>query len=56
MRVSMLPRKSAKLNPVGSNGILTVSAIGIAVRLSLRTRLTLIPQIADAAQNKKEAA
>ena len=26
----------------GSNGILTVSAIGIAVRLSLRTRLTLI--------------
>lgn len=26
----------------GSNGILTVSAIGIAVRLSLRARLTLI--------------
>ena len=26
----------------GSNGILTVSAIGIAIRLSLRTRLTLI--------------
>ena len=26
----------------GSNGILTVSAIGLAVRLSLRTRLTLI--------------
>ena len=26
----------------GSNGILTVSAIGIAVRLILRTRLTLI--------------
>ena len=25
----------------GSNGILTVSAIGLAVRLSLRTRLTL---------------
>ena len=26
----------------GSNGILTVSAIGLAVRLSLRSRLTLI--------------
>ena len=26
----------------GSNGILTVSAIGLAVRLNLRTRLTLI--------------
>ena len=26
----------------GSNGMLTVSAIGLAVRLSLRTRLTLI--------------
>ena len=30
------------VTPEGSNGILTVSAIGIAVRLSLRTRLTLI--------------
>ncbi len=30
------------VTPIGSNGILTVSAIGIAVRLSLRTRLTLI--------------
>ena len=28
--------------PIGSHGILTVSAIGLAVRLSLRTRLTLI--------------
>ena len=27
--------------PWGSNGILTVSAIGLAVRLNLRTRLTL---------------
>ena len=30
------------VTPEGSNGILTVSAIGIAVRLSLRTRLILI--------------
>ena len=30
------------ITPNGSNGILTVSAIGIAVRLNLRTRLTLI--------------
>ena len=30
------------VTPEGSNGILTVSAIGLAVRLSLRTRLTLI--------------
>ena len=30
------------VTPEGSNGILTVSAIGIAVRLRLRTRLTLI--------------
>ena len=30
------------ITPGGSNGILTVSAIGIALRLSLRTRLTLI--------------
>ena len=30
------------ITPKGSNGILTVSAIGIAVRLNLRTRLTLI--------------
>ena len=30
------------ITPRGSNGILTVSAIGIAVRLNLRTRLTLI--------------
>ena len=30
------------VTPRGSNGILTVSAIGLAVRLSLRTRLTLI--------------
>ena len=29
-----------RVAPGGSNGILTVSAIGIAVRLSLRTRLT----------------
>ena len=28
--------------PLSSNGILTVSSIGIAVRLSLRPRLTLI--------------
>ena len=28
--------------PGGSNGILTVSAIGLALRLSLRSRLTLI--------------
>lgn len=31
-----------RITPNGSNGILTVSAIGIAVRLNLRTRLTLI--------------
>ena len=31
-----------RVAPWGSNGILTVSAIGIAVRLSLRSRLTLI--------------
>ena len=31
-----------RVTPYGSNGILTVSAIGFAVRLSLRTRLTLI--------------
>ena len=37
--VSLLrPRVTLK----GSNGMLTVSAIGLAVRLSLRTRLTLI--------------
>ena len=30
------------VTPEGSNGILTVSAIGLAVRLNLRTRLTLI--------------
>ena len=30
------------ITPGGSNGILTVSAIGIALRLRLRTRLTLI--------------
>ena len=30
------------VTPEGSNGILTVSAIGLAVRLSLRSRLTLI--------------
>ena len=34
----LLPHVTLK----GSNGILTVSAIGLAVRLSLRTRLTLI--------------
>ena len=30
------------VTPYDSNGILTVSAIGLAVRLNLRTRLTLI--------------
>ena len=30
------------ITPGGSNGILTVSAIGCAVRLPLRARLTLI--------------
>ena len=35
-----LPRLHVALR--GSNGILTVSAIGLAVRLSLRSRLTLI--------------
>ena len=30
------------VTPKGSTGILTCSAIGLAVRLSLRTRLTLI--------------
>ena len=30
------------ITPKGSTGILTCSAIGLAVRLSLRTRLTLI--------------
>ena len=30
------------ITPIGSTGILTGSAIGLAVRLSLRTRLTLI--------------
>ena len=30
------------VTPEGSTGILTGSAIGLAVRLSLRTRLTLI--------------
>ena len=37
-----LSRLRLHVTPEGSNGILTVSAIGIAVRLSLRTRLTLI--------------
>ena len=31
-----------RVTPRGSNGILTVSSIGVAVRLSLRSRLTLI--------------
>ena len=31
-----------RVTPWGSNGILTVSSIGYAVRLCLRTRLTLI--------------
>ena len=31
-----------RVTPCGSNGILTVSSIGCAVRLCLRTRLTLI--------------
>ena len=35
-----LPRLHVALR--GSNGILTVSAIGLALRLSLRSRLTLI--------------
>ncbi len=35
--VSLLRQRIAR---TGSNGILTVSAIGIAIRLSLRTRLT----------------
>ena len=30
------------ITPIGSTGILTFSAIGLTVRLSLRTRLTLI--------------
>ena len=30
------------ITPIGSTGILTCSAIGLTVRLSLRTRLTLI--------------
>ena len=30
------------VTPEGSNGILTVSAIGLAVRLGIRSRLTLI--------------
>ena len=31
-----------RVAPAGSTGILTCSAIGLAVRLTLRTRLTLI--------------
>lgn len=37
-----LPRLRPHVTPCGSTGILTGSAIGLALRLSLRTRLTLI--------------
>ena len=37
-----LSRLRPHVTPFGSTGILTGSAIGLAVRLSLRTRLTLI--------------
>ena len=37
-----LSRLRLHVTPTGSTGILTGSAIGLAVRLSLRTRLTLI--------------
>ena len=41
-QLAALSRLRLHVTPKGSNGILTVSAIGLAVRLSLRTRLTLI--------------
>ena len=45
-RLFRQPAALSRLRPhvtlKGSNGILTVSAIGLAVRLNLRTRLTLI--------------
>ena len=41
-QVAALSRLRPHITPRGSTGILTGSAIGLAVRLSLRTRLTLI--------------
>ena len=41
-QMAALPRLRLHVTPQGSTGILTGSAIGLAVRLSLRTRLTLI--------------
>ena len=40
-QTAALPLLRHHIAPCGSNGILTVSAIGLAVRLNLRTRLTL---------------
>ena len=40
-QTAALPLLRHHIAPWGSNGILTVSAIGLAVRLNLRTRLTL---------------
>ena len=39
-RCAAVPLLRPRVALMGSHGILTVSAIGIAVRLSLRTRLT----------------
>ena len=41
-QVAALSLLRLHVTPKGSTGILTCSAIGLAVRLSLRTRLTLI--------------
>ena len=41
-QTAAVSRPRRRVTPWGSNGILTVSAIGLAVRLSLRSRLTLI--------------
>ena len=41
-QLAALSRLRLHVTPKGSTGILTGSAIGLAVRLSLRTRLTLI--------------
>ena len=41
-QAAALPLLRLHVAPGGSTGILTGSAIGIAIRLSLRTRLTLI--------------
>ena len=41
-QAAAVPQLRPHVAPWGSNGIFTVSAIGLAVRLSLRSRLTLI--------------